>query len=835
MVIIFPSKVSRVGSLKGFRRLFVLAVLAFGGCALQASEDSGKVIESIEVVGNRKINEKAITSRLNFKVGDTLDSCKKKSSESLKRVALMGYFRDESIKLRQKDGSSGGVKIVLELDEKKLISGYEFVGNSAVTAKKLKTSLNLDSLVAVDIDDVERMCRQIERVYRKENYLAAKATGALEADGAESFKVLFTVDEGPKTRVLKVNFVGCKQITERKLRGALFTREDWILSPLDSAGKFDKDMIERDKRVIENYYQDQGYLNASVPEVKIERAENGKDVEVTFFVEEGNLYHVSRVGLPYDSEFNALDVEKAVTVREEEPYSLSDVRDSVTRLEYVFGEGGYIYLNAYPEVIPDHKNHKVEVNFKVDKGDRYFVNEIEITGNKLTRDFVIRRELLLQEGKLATKSLMDRSRERVEYLDYFERGSVDWKIHKVDDGKVNLELVLKEKRSGQASMTLNYGPNSGGKTSPALVFDVHKRNLMGVGWDTGGGLHIGDGAVKLAFLDFENPYLFDKDINFGCRTYASRVDFDYIDPIEDTVGALATVGFSARPLGQRVRCVGELGFESVNYKIPEGKVVGKDGKIVIDLASFALSENPVFRSYKKDLFTGGDYAWVGSRVTWDQLNYRVNPTKGWSFEMRNKIAFSGFGGSDSAKVEGHSMAKLELEGSFFWPLIEAGDRLIFSAKTKLGFSEPLGDPRKRPMIHKELFKVGGIHSVRGFKWGEAGPMFKIDEDSWPTPIGAKRMFMTNVELTTPLGSGPGAAHGFLFYDVGCGWDAQKINLSMDEQKKYLVKDKFDLRHAVGFGVKFAMPYPIRIDYGYKLNRRGGESPSELNISMNVPF
>lgn len=830
---IFPSKVSRIGLSK---KLAAFLALALNFPAMPDPQDTHKIVESVEIEGNRKINDKAISSKLYFKQGDTLETCKQKSSMSLKKVAQMGYFRDESIKLRALPGSSSDkVKLVLELEEKKLISGYEFVGNSAVTAKKLRTSLNMDSVVAIDADDVERMCRQIERVYRKENYLAAKATGTLELDGPESFKVTFTVDEGPQTRVLKVNFVGCKNIPERKLRASLFTREDWLLSPLDSAGKYDKDMIERDKRVVENFYQDQGYLNASVPEVKVKRADNGKDVEVTFYVEEGNLYHVSRVGLPYDNEFNALDIEKAVTVREEEPYSLSDVRDSVTRLEYVFGEGGYIYLNAYPEVIPDHKNHKVEVNFKVDKGDRYFVNEIEITGNKLTRDFVIRRELLVQEGKLATKSMMDRSRDRVEYLDYFERGSVDWKIHKVDDGKVNLELVVKEKRSGQASMTLNYGPNSGGKTAPALVLDVHKRNLMGVGWDAGAGLHIGDGAVKLAFMDFENPYLFDKDLNFGTRAYASKVDFDYLDPVEETIGALSTVGFTARPMGQRVRCIGELGFESVNYKIPEGKVATKDGKVMIDLASLALSDNSVFKSYKKDLFTGGDYAWVGSRVTWDRLNYRVNPTKGWNLELRNKFAFSGFGGAPNKVVEGHSMAKLELEGSFFWPLIEADDRLIFSTKAKLGFAEPLGDPGKKPLIHKELFKIGGIHSMRGFRWGEAGPMFKIDQDASPTPIGAKRMFTTNVELTTPLGTGPGAPHAFLFYDVGCGWNAQKINLSMAEQEKHIVNDRLDLRHAVGFGVKFSMPYPIRIDWGYKLDRRGGESPSELNISMNVPF
>ncbi len=832
-------------------RLSFVKVFVFIGLILSSrinpAQDSdsldknNKIVESIVVSGNRKISEKAIIAKLLFKEGDLLKDCSKKAGDSLKRVAFMGYFADGSLKLKTEPGSSSDkVKLVLELEEKKLLSGYEFTGNENVSLKKLRSSLNLDAVNAIDSDDVERMCRQIEKIYRKENYLAAKATGSLFVDGPESFKILFSIVEGPKTKVLRVKFVGCKKILERKLREVLATKEDWLLAAVDGAGKYDKDMVERDKHVIEQFYQDHGYLNVSVPEAKIDRAANNKDLEITFYIEEGELYTVSRIGVPYDIEFNAEMIEQAILLKEGAPYSLSNLKDSMTRLEYVFGESGYIFLNVYPEIIPDHKNHTVEIKFSVEKGNKYKINDIEITGNLVTRDFVIRRELLVHEGMLAVKRLMDRSRERVEYLDYFDRGSVDWKIHKIDDEKVNLELIVKEKKSGQASLSLNYGANTGGKSAPAFVFDAHKRNFKGIGWDVGGGLQIGEGAVKLAFMDFENPYLLDRDVNFGCRAYVSRVDFDCFDPVEETIGAVTSVGFGLNTLGQRLRFTSEVGFEGVDYKVPSsGNIFDKSGNLIADLSTLASSENPVFRQYKKDFFTGGDYAWFGGKVSLDNLNYRINPTKGWSLELRDKVALSGFGSSnsnvDNPRIEGHSMFKLELDASFYWPIIDKSDRLVFSAKSRLGIIEPLFDSRKMPVIHKELFKVGGIHSLRGFRWGEAGPLFKTDKDAWPIPIGAKRMFVTNFELSTPVCAGSNAPIGFLFYDIGAGWNAQRINLTSNEVDTYVVNDKFSLRHAVGLGIKFSVPYPIRIDYGYKLNRRGGESSSELNISMNMPF
>ncbi len=819
-------------SLKMVRIALFMMVCVGSSCFVRCSDsDVGVIVESIDVRGNRKINKQAILSKLPFKIGDSLNSCRTLTSESLRRISNMGYFKDGSIRISVEPGSSQHtVVLVLDVEEKPLLSGYFFEGNSEITAKKLIASLGLDSVLAVDEDDVQRMCKQIERVYRKENFLAAKVSAELEPDGQESVKIKFYIEEGPKTRVLKVNFVGCKSISEQKLRSALFTREDWILAPIDNAGKFDRDMIERDKRVIEQFYKERGYFNASVPEVKVSKADNEKDVEVTFYIEEGGLYRIGKVDVPYDDEFDALLIERSVVVREGDPYSLGALQETVLRLECVFGDHGYIFVRVVPEEFPDHTKKTVDIRFRVDKGEKCYINEIEITGNRVTKDFVIRRELLLEEGQLASRSLMERSRQMVEYLDYFERGSVDWRVHKIDDGKVNLELVVKEKKSGQASLALNYGPGSGGKASSAFVFDIHKRNFMGMGYDVGSAVQMGgDGGIKTAFLDFDNPHLFDRDISFGFRTYLSKVDLEAgpLDPQEETLGGLVNFGFMARPFGYRLLFGGEIGVESVDYKLPNDTFFG--GRRFLSDAAAALSD------YKKELFEGSDYAWFGGRVSWNRFNYKVNPTRGFGLELRNKTAYSfSKKNSDLSNIEGHSMFKLEMYASFFWPLVE-DDKLVFSAKAKLGIVEPLGNPRTMPIINKELFKVGGIHTLRGFKWGEAGPMFRVSKNSSPIPIGAKKMFLSNFELASPIGSGPTAPVGFLFLDVGAGWDAQKLSLTTQQQKDYLVNDRPNIRLAAGFGIKFSVPYPIRIDYGYKLNRQGGEEPSELHISMNVPF
>lgn len=811
--------------IKALKPILLIGILS----TLNLQASSNITIDEIVVNGNRKINTQAILAKLCFAKGDSLEKCKKTANASLKNIASMRYFVDGKTSLSMQPGKdSTHKKIVISVEEKQLLAGYEFEGNSHIIAKKLLPSLNIDNFVAIDEDDVTRMCREIERQYKKENFLSAKATAKIEPEGTESIKVVFQIEEGSKTKVLKINFVGCKKIPEHKLRNALKTKEDWLLAGLNNAGKFDKDLVEHDKRVIEEIYKNHGFLQASVSEVQIKKASNDKDLELTFCIEEGREFIVNKIGIPYDDEFNPLKIEYAILLKEGEPYSVAAVRETEQRLESVFGEEGYVFVNLYPEIIPDNATNTVTVNFKVDKGERCQINEIEITGNKVTRDYVIRREILVQEGQLANKTLMELSRQRVEYLDYFDHNSVEWKIHKIDDGKVNLELVVKEKQSGKAGLSLNYTPGAGGKTAAALICDVSKRNVLGSGVDVGCGIQGDVSSIKNAFIDIENPYLFDKNLNFGTRAYMNKTDFEGLDPIEDSVGIASSLGFTSSLLGKRFRASGEFGLESVGYTMPPLDAANQSL-----LKSSGISAAKSFLTYKKDWFTGGNFVRTGIKLEFDQLNYSVNPTKGWKAQWTNTLALSSASVSkeDADRVTGHSMFKTELDARFYWPLI-GHNKLVFSARSRLGFAIPLGKSSKTPIIQKELFHVGGLHTVRGFKWGEAGPSFKLGE--FNTPIGSKSMFVTNFELTAPVGNSSQAPHAFVFYDFGAGWSAQTLNLQQAELN-FIDNNKFALRHSVGFGIKLTAPTPIRIDYGYKLNRKGGESVAELHLTMNVPF
>ncbi len=800
--------------------------------AHELTAGTSPVIQEILINGNHKINKNAILSKLAFAQGDTLDKCKQLSSTSLKNLAGMGYFKDHSLNLGYLPGDNQDkVKVVINLEEKALFSGYEFAGNSQISVKKLKTQLNIDSIIAIDQDDANRMCKEIERMYKKINYLSAKATARLEADGQESLKLIINIEEGTITRVQKVNFIGCKSFPEHKLRNILQTKEDWILGALNGAGKLDKDLIEHDKRTIEEFYRNHGYLKASVSEVQIKFAENKKDLELIFCIEEGSVFTVNKVGIPYDDSFNPLKIEYSIVPQENKTFSNNAIRESIKRLESTFGEEGYVFANVYHEVIPDEKKSTVDINFKVDKGEQYRINEIDITGNAVTKDYVIRRELLIQEGEIANKTLMHLSLRNVEFLDYFERDSVDWKMHKVDDGKVNLELMLKEKKTGNASVSLNIGQNSTGTTEPSFDIDLSKRNLLGYGFDVSSKLKTHPNTktsnISTAFLDFENPHLFDQDLHFAMRGFLNKSDINLndkvsLDPVEDTLGVTSSLGFYTKLFDQRIGVVGEIGFENVTYNMP------KSFSDTATTAALGKSFN-AFMKYQKDLFVGGDSIWLGGKFVINNQNYVVDPTKGWKVEWRNKVAFSD--AEKSSNITSHSLFKSEIDASFYWPLVKQ-NQLIFSARTRLGFIQPLGDSTKTSITQKDLFHVGGVYTVRGYTFGQAGPGFKINDNI--SPIGSKAMFVTNFELTAPLGKGPTAPHGILFYDMGTGWNSQKLSLTSDEQK-LIDSDEISFRHSVGFGVKLAAPIPIRVEYGYKLNRRGGEKPSELHLTMSHQF
>jgi outer membrane protein insertion porin family len=805
-------------------------ILALSSSALSAENP---IISSISVKGNKNISDDAILVRTGLHSGVSYES--KDVTGAVERLLSFGYF--SRVFVEKEEEGDDKVKIIVRVVEKPMLSNYSFEGNNAIPAKKMAKELELEDRETIDEYDIDAMVAKIRKMYRKENYYSINIKSNLfeDKERAGYVRAVFMIEEGEKTRVVRVDFEGCKGLPEHKVRSMIFTKEDWIGSFSDGAGRYDKDRIEADKKEIERVYQDHGYLSSRVVEAKIDESDNGRQINVTFVIDEGPQFKIRYVTLPADDEFPEHKFLRFLLVKEGEIFSRSKLNYTTDFFRKVLGEGGYIEADVWADnPVVDKEKGLVDLQFHIDKGKKFHINRIDITGNKVTRDWVIRREIGFEEGSLATKAGMDAAKENVEYLGYFERGAVEWKKHRIGDGKIDLELNVKEARTGQGNFGVSYGGSSTtSNESLKIGGEINKRNLFGRAWDVGLGVKFGKWQFQNLNADFSNDHVFDKNISFGISGYVTRGEYEEwkdkvsdSPPLERNAGAVARVGAILTPFGSRVRAMGEFGVEDLSF----GEFKNKQG-------------SSAYQKVVNSKFNDGKISWFGGTISNDRRNHRVNPSKGWKWELRDKVAMPSMN-------RDHSFIKID--GSAAWHTsLMAQEKLVLSAFGKAGAVASLDS--EKPIPFKEIYHMGGVNSVRGFKYGEAGPRWDVSTKVL-APLGATKMMLGSLELSTPVGEGDQAPRAYLFYDIGGGWDtpipngltrsdfdslaSTNTDKSVDELFKSQVKrDRFSLRHSVGIGIRMTAPYPVDIAWGYKLDRDKSvnEQPSEMNISMNMPL
>ncbi len=816
--------------------LFSVAVLIATGASIKAEETSDRlskiehsyqeikeqneaysklIIKEINITGNDHIKNDVIEKRLPYKVGEPLDMNKR--TQAINNLYSLGYFRQVQIEGEKVDDLS--VILHVTIEEKKLLDHVEFKGNKKYKTRKLKEKLNLEKLTTIDEETVRRICQEVAKAYKEENRHLVTVTGIIvpNKENPKKATAIFTVKEGPKSTVTRVHFVGNKQIPERKLRNAVLTHEDWLLSFTDNAGNYQDDMVEYDKKRIENLYKDHGFMMAKVYKTKVDFINKEREIAVTFSIQEGNKFFVRNINASGDEIFGEDELLPLISLEKGKPYSQAKLIQSINRLKDLWGAKGYIYADVYPQTMPDEKTNTVDVAFHVERGNKLYVNRINITGNKITRDKIIRRQLGLIEGDLITTKKLTSSKSSVEYLSFFEREGVNWKTHRITDELADLEMNVKEAKTGSLNFNLSYGgdansPGGGGsKNSLKGSIVAEKTNLFGLGYDVGSMIQASRHRLQRIEGHVFDPHIMDSNVSGGFYAYKRWNEYELwrsVDktPIQKVLGADVRFGLGMPKIDKHLQLFLELGIEDIRNK---------------DLPTATGNTVDLFGPIVKRSFQEGTLKWVGVDLVKDTRNHQVYPNNGYKITLSTKTA--------PPAINNHfSFIKAELEASKYTALI-GEDSLVLALHAKTGRISALDDKKLIP--YKELFHMGGQSTVRGFTWGGVGPAWKRTGD----PLGGRNALLFNTELIFPL-IPDYSMKGHVFYDAGAGWDTPKSDLSSD-QKAYIVRDKFNLRHAVGIGLNLDKPMPAKIDWGFKLDRKRKEheSPQEFHLSMNYAF
>ncbi len=784
-------------------------------------------IKDIIVVGSRTFPEVTLKSKLPYHVGEQF--WPEKSNQAIFNIHKLGHFKQVELKVEKLDKNS--INLYVIVTEKPILKDVLFVGNKNLSKKDITKKIDFDTIPAAEEQELKKFIRIIKNAYIEKGYLFAEITLSTKNEDGQIIAT-FTVKEGPIAHVKRVRFTGNTHFNEKKLRSLLFTREDWPLGPLDRAGTYHPLALENDKLTLENFYQSNGYPHARVTEAHVDFANNNKEINVTFDIHEGEFYTIGNVSAPGNDLFTEEQLLYFLPLRKGAPYSREMIRSSIELLRTIWGDQGYIYADIEPMIQPNPNEDikTIDVSFNSYLGGKVKLNRINIFGNLKTRNKVIRRQFLIDEGQELTTSKLEASKNRIGGLGYFDpKEGVNWKLNRIDDDFVDLDMMLKEIKTGRLEFKITYGGSPASMSSTGGIageVQYSERNLLGHGLV--GNLTTRIGAEERSISGgLAQPWLFDKPIHIGVDGYYSRSDYDELKKVVNGVkeqrgGGLVNLGFVSSNLFYTSFNL-QTGFTKLDYYsssrdgttnvMPEASIVGD------------MTVKDEYQTILTNRFQSGTFAYVQLDSGQDTRNHNTHITRGSKWLFTNRFGFPTLGNT-------FGFYKIEFDGHWYTPLINETD-LVLHLHTHFGVVNSYG---KNSIPYRELYHIGGQASVRGWEFGQVSPQWfhpaLIEDEGWQgDSIGAKKAAFFNVELIFPFTEDLGIK-GVVFYDGGSGWDTPNAS---SIPTAHLRNNSFDYRHSIGFGIRMLQPQPMRVDWGFKLDKRSGETSGEVSFSSYYDF
>jgi len=796
-------------------KIFTLFSLFLTISALRADVDTARKINAIIIQGNKYVSTQAILNYVPFKVGEIFN---KRKTRQLIRNLYYNLKRFRNVKVQGEHIGDELINVYVIVEEKKLLKDIIFTGNKAISNKTIKEKIDFDAIQTIDKEELTVFAQAIKKLYLEKGYNDIKIKTDLKIKGHQA-TAYFDIKEGKKAIIKQIRFIGNHSVSSKDLREKIYSKEDWLLGFLDGSGSYHPEKVEGDKHAIEQYYQNNGFLNTRV--VDVERVINPetKHINLTYEIKEGPKYTIDEVRAPGNDIASEQALLANVFVRPGQLYSREAIVESIKQLERVWGNSGYIFAHIEPAIRADEEKHTVSITFNSDIGNRVYLNRVTVKGNRKTRDKIIRRKVLLEEGSLLTNYGMDHSKSLIQGLGFFDqKDGVNWKTRRVDDETADLDLIVKEAKTGHFHLKMGFGgagimqnPNAGVSVGGELA-DI---NLFGQGINLKVAGNWAKNQQDIAF-HLGQPWLFDKPISGAIDAYHQRPSYDAFRnaaPIHESLsGGAGTLGFIiVTKHFSPIHALATLGIDNVKYENPATAIGLRDQTQLEEMQCILDKE-----------FAPGKFWWISAALSQDLINHPIHPSHGHRWKLTTKFAFPA-----SCKTE-LGFYHVDLEFNWFTPLINTYD-LVFRLHGFIGFSAPF---KNKTIPYRELFHVGGPATVRGFLFSQIGPKL------FGNPIGAKKAMFINAELIFPITPDMNMK-GILFYDGGAGWDAPYSECVGCDS----VRDNgFNYRHSVGFGIRIYNPMPVKVDWGFKLDRRAnrfnpqlGESGSEVHFGMSYDW
>ncbi|MEX1045140.1 MAG: outer membrane protein assembly factor BamA [Chthoniobacterales bacterium] len=738
---------------------------------------SGPIVRSLNIdyVGAETISRERVLANLKTKVGDPYSE--RAAEDDVRALFATGDVANVRI-FAEPEGD--GVKVTVLLQGRAVVTEILIEGATSISPQRLRRDLTFKVGDRLSEEQVERSRQTMLQMYQDRNFGGVEITYRIDTnDRTGDSRVIYTVSEGAKQVVKRIDFVGNDSVLAKDLRKAMKTQTQNLLSIFNKSGRLVPSQLREDREAIRNVYQNRGFADVQVADVQVAPL-NGDAVELIFTIAEGIQYSVNRLNVDGVLVAAPEELIAKLGMIEGSLYTPDGLSGDLRTIRDFYGTEGYIDANIVPEISPAGAG-LVDITYRIDEGTQSFVNLVNIQGNTRTKDHVIRRELAVTPGDVYDTVLVDVSRQRLENLNYFNTVQTV-PTDTMMPGRKDLNVIVDEKRTG----SFNFGVGFSTVDSLVGFAEVQQTNFDLFGWPNfvGGGQRLrirGQYGIERAdaVISFTEPWFLGQKLSLGTELFYREASF--LSPLykQSNYGGAIQL---RKPFTE---------FVSANL---EYRLEGIDVYDVKDSAPVQISSQEGY--YVRNAVSGG--------ITFDSRDNLFLTRRGTFVNLTGFLA--GITGEQDTDNYG-----ISLEGSQH--VLLPWD-IIFLFRGQLATVDAWSGDGEVPIFDR-LF-LGGANNLRGFNFREVGP--NEDGDYY----GGNSLGYMTLEATFPIIS---RVRGAFFTDWGFvnerSWDFDSGNYNAD----------------FGFGIRLDLPIgPIRIDYGipFVYDKHNGP-PGKIQFNIGYQF
>ena len=675
-----------------FKTIFLTALLSFNLLSFDEF-----LVSDIRIVGLQRVSTGSIFNVIPISVGDRIDL--RKSTDIVRSLFSTEQFDDIQV-------SKEGNTLIISVIERPSISAIDISGNKA-----LKTEQLLESLDGVGIKEGEVYKRStLEKV--KSELVRSYASNGRYGAGVEIEEITkprnridinIIVDEGNSAKIKKINIIGNEIFTDEELLDSFELSEGSFFSFLSNNNQYSREKLVGDIETLESYYRDRGYLKFSIESSQISLSRDKKSIFITFNVNEGKKYTINNVNIIGEIPFEENIYINILENLKKETYSQAQITSIEEFFVDVLGNRGYAFAEVKGDTETIDDSNQVDLTFAVIPGKKTYTRKILFTGNHVTQDEVLRREMRQFEGAWSSNNSIEAGKVRLERLGYFKEVNVETLPVVGTEDQIDIVYSVEEETTGSVGGNLGYSD-----FGLMLGFNLQEQNFLGSGNTVGIGINknIYSESYNISFVD---PYATEDGVSLGYNLYFRETDygeFNVANYLTNSNGLGAQFGY---PISDITR----LGF-SLTYD-----------KTDIDIGTLPAREIYDFVAAEGNLFET-----LSAQASWQRvtLNRGLFPTSGSSTVL-----------SLSATIPGSDLNyyRANIRQRYYRPL---SNNFVFGFQGELGYLNAYGDTEETPFFQN--FYAGGPRSLRGFESNTLGPRstdapcyeFNYEEETCPNLI-----------------------------------------------------------------------------------------------------